>query len=216
MAYVDSHARAKSPAGIAGAVAINALLVGGVILAAPELIKEPPWKVIGLIKVSPPPPATTVDPKPNAATAKPQPFAPKRPVRTAQGENDLAIPPGAGNSGLIAPPGGGIVEQPPQQPPVRQPVLTAAKVHPGYAGALQPTYPPGMIREAREGVVIVRVLIGTDGRVKALEPVSSDGDAFLAATRKQALGKWRFLPATRDGEPVEGWREMTVRFRLPD
>ena len=70
-----------------------------------------------------------------------------------------------------------------------------------------------MIRAEMEGFATVRVLIGTDGRVKQVE--ASD-TAFLDATRKQALSKWRFLPATRDGEPVESWREMTVRFQLPD
>jgi protein TonB len=43
----------------------------------------------------------------------------------------------------------------------------------------------------------------------------ADDPSFLEATRKQALAKWRFLPATRDGQPVESWREMTVRFELP-
>ena len=73
-----------------------------------------------------------------------------------------------------------------------------------------------MIRAEMEGFATVRVLIGTDGRVKQVEAVKASDTAFLDATRKQALSKWRFLPATRDGEPVESWREMTVRFQLPD
>jgi periplasmic protein TonB len=48
-----------------------------------------------------------------------------------------------------------------------------------------------------------------------VEPIRFDEDAFLAATRKQALSSWRFLPATQDGEPVESWKEMTVRFQMP-
>jgi protein TonB len=51
--------------------------------------------------------------------------------------------------------------------------------------------------------------------VKALEAVRAAAPAFLEATRRQALVKWRFLPATRGGLPVESWREMTVRFELP-
>ena len=95
-------------------------------------------------------------------------------------------------------------------------VFSAARINPGYANALQPLYPPGMIRAEMEGFATVRVLIGTDGRVKQVEAVKASDTAFLDATRKQALSKWRFLPATRDGEPVESWREMTVRFQLPD
>ena len=63
---------------------------------------------------------------------------------------------------------------------------------------------------------VVRVLVGTDGRVKAVEAVSASENAFLDATREQALRKWRFTPAMSDGAPIEAWREMTVRFVLPD
>jgi protein TonB len=108
--------------------------------------------------------------------------------------------------------GSGIANPPPL--PV-EPIFKGAQVHPRYFGALQPVYPPGMIREEREGAVRVRVLIGTDGRVRDIQTLQADDPAFLEATRKQALAKWRFLPATRDGEPVESWREMTVRFELP-
>ena len=44
--------------------------------------------------------------------------------------------------------------------------------------------------------------------------ISSASDAFLDVTRRQALAKWKFRPATRDGVPYETWRSMTVRFVL--
>lgn len=100
--------------------------------------------------------------------------------------------------------------------PVHNPVLTSAKINPRYANDLQPIYPPGLIRQEIEGSVTVRVLVGIDGRVKAVEPLRFDDDAFVRATRDQALRKWRFLPATRDGAPFESWREMTVRYEMPD
>jgi protein TonB len=48
------------------------------------------------------------------------------------------------------------------------------------------------------------------------DPVRFDIAEFLAATRRQALAKWRFKPATLDGVAVESWKEMTVRFVMPD
>lgn len=60
----------------------------------------------------------------------------------------------------------------------------------------------------------MKVLVGIDGRVKAVELVSADDPGFAEATRRQALRHWRFRPATRDGVPVESWRTMTVRFRM--
>ncbi|WP_260581590.1 energy transducer TonB [Sphingopyxis sp. PET50] len=60
----------------------------------------------------------------------------------------------------------------------------------------------------------VRVLIGTDGRVKQVELVSTDSPGFFEATKRRALAKWRFKPATRGGVPEESWKEMTVRFEI--
>jgi protein TonB len=66
------------------------------------------------------------------------------------------------------------------------------------------------------GKVTVRVLIGTDGRVKQVEPVTATSDAFFRATRDQALRRWRFRPGTRDGVPQEAWRTMSVTFVMAD
>jgi len=68
----------------------------------------------------------------------------------------------------------------------------------------------------KEGHVTVRVSIGVDGRVTAVERVSASDDAFWAVTQRQALRKWRFRPATRDGAPVASTKVLTVRFRLAD
>ena len=99
-------------------------------------------------------------------------------------------------------------------PPIAPPVLVAATVDPRYARDLQPEYPAGERRAERTGTVTVRVTIGRDGRVTAAECIASASDAFCRATRAQALSKWRFRPATRDGVAVESTREMTVRFQL--
>jgi periplasmic protein TonB len=64
--------------------------------------------------------------------------------------------------------------------------------------------------------VVVRVLIGVDGRVKQVERVSADSDGFFEATQRQALARWRFKPATRGGVPVESWKQMNVHFVMED
>ena len=99
-------------------------------------------------------------------------------------------------------------------PPPHVPVLTEPRVDPRFAEALQPPYPPTMQRMGREGRVSVRVLVGADGRVKAVTLISSSDDAFFAATERQALRYWRFKPATRDGVAIESWRTMAVRFEM--
>lgn len=214
MAYTDTRGR-PSGASIGAALAINGLMIAGIIFAAPNVVQE----FTGITQIIPIQ-TKPIDEPPE--TPKPQP---KRPVERQQAATPEAGPQTSASSNagtgfvLPQPPsfnpvaGGTIVEEPPIK---IAPIFKAAQLNPRYAGSLQPTYPPGMIRAELEGVVTVRVLIGTDGRVKEVEAVRADEDAFLEATRRQALAKWRFIPATRDGEPVESWREMTVRFQLPD
>ena len=90
-----------------------------------------------------------------------------------------------------------------------------AQRDPRFAGRFQPPYPPAMQREEVEGLARVRVTIGPDGRVSAIDDLGSTTDAFFAATRRQALSQWRFVPATRDGVPVQSVQELTVRFVIP-
>jgi protein TonB len=94
------------------------------------------------------------------------------------------------------------------------PVIVGPVVDPRYASSFQPAYPANEIRGGNAGRVTVKVLIGVDGRVKDIEKISAASDSFWEATRRQALAKWRFKPATRDGEPYETWKTMNVSFVL--
>ncbi len=97
---------------------------------------------------------------------------------------------------------------------IRPPVIVDARPDGRYARDLQPPYPAALEREEIEGKVTVRVHIGSNGQVLAVEAVQADHDGFLSATRDWAIRHWRFLPATRDGTPVNSWRTMTVRFNI--
>lgn len=105
---------------------------------------------------------------------------------------------------------------PPARPadPPKPPVLVLADVDPRFAGIFQPDYPASEQRREIEGNAKVKVLIGTDGRVKAVELISATSPGFFEETRRRALSKWRFKPATRDGVPEESWKVMTVTFQI--
>ena len=215
MAYVDTNSR-PSGASISGALLINGLIVTGIIFAVPDSVPEllNPIKIFTIPQSVPPhdpiKPAKP-DPKHPAAVARPT----EQHLRQADPEASHASETAAG----FTSPGDQLelgASATIETTIKIEPIFKPAQVNPRYSSALQPGYPPGMIRAEREGVVMVRVLIGTDGRVKALESIKADDVQFLEATRKQAISKWQFLPATRDGTPVESWREMTVRFQLPD
>ena len=105
---------------------------------------------------------------------------------------------------------------PPRQPDPAPPVRIEAQLDPRFASALQPQYPASEQRAQNSGTVRIRVTIGTDGRVRAVERVSATSDAFFAAAERQALSRWRFRPATVDGRPVESVKVMTVHFRIEE
>lgn len=119
---------------------------------------------------------------------------------------------GTGGTG-ISPFGEPKVIDPPKKPPAA-PVVVKASLD--SRAAFQPTFPPGRIRAEQSGMVRVRVTIGTDGRVKSVEKISATHDDFFEATKKQALSKWRFKPATRDGVPYETSMTFSVTFNLDD
>ncbi len=98
--------------------------------------------------------------------------------------------------------------------PPADPIVIEARFDPAHLGDLQPDYPTILLRRELEGSVTVRVRIGADGRVKAVQRVRADHESFFEATRRHALRRWRFIPATRDGRPIESWQQHTVQFRI--
>ena len=100
----------------------------------------------------------------------------------------------------------------PDLPP--PPVRVEAQFDPRFAADLQPPYPPSEEAAQREGRVRIRLTIGADGRVKAVQRLSATSDAFWRATERHALSRWRFRPATVDGRPVESSKVMNLTVRI--
>jgi protein TonB len=111
----------------------------------------------------------------------------------------------------------GVPDSPPEPrpaPPPPTPIVRRDAVL--ISGDLQPAYPTSEQRAEREGTVVIRVVVGPDGRVKSAEKVRATSDAFYEATERHARSRWRFRPATVDGQPVEARKTLTVVFRLDD
>lgn len=213
--YQGAHG--VQPGSLLAATAICGGLVAGLMLASPKFTKDVTRTLIGInIPIAQPEPEPVPETHPIVReTVKPSPRA--KPVDTftpivATDTQRFVTGPGT-LDGIGKDPIETIL--PPLPTPTPAPVLTGPSVDPRYARDLQPNYPAGEQRAGREGLVTVRILVGADGRVKQVERVSAASEAFYAATERQALSKWRFRPATRDGVPVEGWRTMTVRFEMP-
>ena len=112
------------------------------------------------------------------------------------------------------PPGPIYVPKADPLPPPPDPVRIEARYDDRYASVLQPPYPASEQRAQRSGQVRMKVTIGTDGRVKAVERLSATNDAFWEIAERHALNRWRFRPATVDGRPVESQKTMTLHFRI--
>lgn len=214
-----------NPAGLGGALVVNGLMVTAMIfLLAPkivpkifdegttiEVINEPP----------PPPPPPAVEPKKPVEQVRetkivaPDPLIPppvsenRNPTTSVPTDQPPPIP-----SGTVGGTSDGVVA-PPIDPPAPPPLIKAS-IDARYAKDFQPDYPASELRAERSGTVSVRILIGTDGRVKAVERISATTDAFFNATRSHALKNWRFKPATRGGVAQEEWKVMNVRFNITD
>ncbi len=75
-------------------------------------------------------------------------------------------------------------------------------------------YPPAALEAGREADVELRVVVDVDGSVREPEVASSGGADFDAAAI-EAVARWRFSPATRDGTPVAARIRIPFQFRLP-
>ncbi len=205
----------RHPVAALFAVGLPVALVVAVALSPMIVVKTPttetpPWTSLTLPKPKPPEPQP--DPKPQLQPQQTSFTAPESPLPPIAQDPPEAppLPP------YVAPAGTGsgppVVADPPL--PAAKPPLVIAELDPRFAGTFQPEYPPSEQRREIEGRAKVRVLIGTDGRVKAVELISTDSQGFFEETKKRALAKWRFKPATRGGVAEESWKVMTVHFQI--
>jgi TonB family protein len=78
---------------------------------------------------------------------------------------------------------------------------------------IPPKYPPGVRSTGLGGTVRVRVLIGTDGRVRKVDAV--DGDPSLTEAAVDAVKQWVYQPTLLNGAPVEAITEVDVDVGKP-
>lgn len=204
----------RSPGAIGAAIAVHLIVAGAVILMPPQTFTPiEDWGKFPTRNI-PLPPETKPDPPQKPQKQEKNPVQETRPIshdpfdlgKVEKGpEIDTDTGGGTESSGGTK-----------TLPPVHIPILIEAQPDPAYLPGFQPEYPGAMVRAQKEGKVTVRVHISAQGRVEAIDLIDASDPAFWRATRDQALRRWRFRPATRDGEPVPGERIMTVRFRLSD
>ena len=168
----------------------------------PEPVKppEPP-------KLTPPPktPQPVLTPPPT-----PQPPAPATPEPPAV----LAAPTAAVTAPVV--PAAAPAPPPPAPPP---PPAAPAKVElpsskADYLHNPPPDYPRMSKRLGEQGRVVVKVLIGEDGRAQKVELLTTSGFERLDKSAMDAAMRWRYVPGKRGGVPEAMWYQVPIQFTL--
>jgi protein TonB len=79
---------------------------------------------------------------------------------------------------------------------------------------VDPSYPLDAIQQRIEGTVKLHAVIGDDGKVLSLEPVS--GPPLLVEAAVIAVREWRYGPTLFDGHHIQIQEDIRLVFRLPD
>ncbi|MBT3361045.1 MAG: TonB family protein [Rhodospirillales bacterium] len=162
-----------------------------------------------LAKITPPRRPVLHERMPTAVLSPPSPMPPSPSPPSQSKKTDAAqtasLPEGSSGAGVDEPgssdPGG---------------LFVGPGFRLGTARNPLPRYPKIARRRGLEGRVIVRVVVGVDGKARSLRIASSSAHRMLDEAALKALQKWRFEPARRAGIPVEAPVEIPIAFRLHD
>ncbi|ABF91400.1 ferric siderophore transporter, periplasmic energy transduction protein TonB [Myxococcus xanthus DK 1622] len=171
----------------------------------------------------PAPPAAAKAPPPAAPTVAPAPIVVPKEVPLekppeAATETVAAAPIAVGGTGALVP--GGVVGGVPGGDTLAGGGGRVAPINLPESGTppeplssnLTPEYPSEARSKGLEGMVILKGVVGVDGRVSQLKVMR--GDEPFASAAMAAAKTWRFKPAVVGGQPTAVFRIFKVPFRL--
>lgn len=186
---------------------------------AKEIELPPPPLTVKLIEALKPPPepqpVALPPPPPPPPQAKPTPNRP-RPVLAMTPEQQPAV----ADTPVVAAPVAVAPEPAPRPPVAAAPVAAApaplvpARYNAAYLNNPEPKYPPMSRRLGEEGKVLLRVRVTAEGLAAAVELEKGSGFERLDEAAKQAVARWRFVPAKRGDEAIEASVIVPIVFRL--
>lgn len=196
---------------IAAAIALHAALVGVLFVPLQSQDITPVEEITTVVDLQPPTPIKPTEPPPLRVVPRPTPAAPIKlpvPLSTIQAPTlptetpslvDVPAPQAANTDDRGTSDGS-------------EAAFVTLEVREGGA----PPYPRQALRHGMAGEVTLLVRVGLDGRVLAVDIERSSGHRVLdVAAARHVQGHWRFEPARRDGQPVEAWARVPIRFSLP-
>ena len=156
--------------------------------------------------VPPPPEPQRPRPKvvPRIQPPKPAPVLAATPRDEVPAASFVVDPPPADPAPVVAP-AAPMVAAP--LPPLVLPVFNA-----DYLDNPQPIYPAMSRRMGETGRVLLRVYVSSDGKAERVELKTSSGFERLDQSAREAVIRWRFVPARRGSEPVAAWVLVPISF----
>lgn len=156
------------------------------------------------------PPVPVQNSKPQPTPAKPAPTHTPTPrqVIAVAAEANAPAPTFSVPTPVVAPP------TPVAAAPSAPAAVTAARFNAAYLNNPEPKYPPISRRLGEEGKVLLKVRVTTEGAAATVDLEKTSGFERLDEAARQAVARWRFVPAKRGDEPIEASVIVPIVFRL--
>ena len=177
-------------------------------------IPEPSAILVKLVE-KPAAPQPVVAPPMPTQPSKPQP-TPAKPTPTPRQIIAVAAEPAPSPTTFsvpapVAAPPAPVAAAPSQPAPA---AITAARFNAAYLNNPEPKYPPLSRRLGEEGKVLLKVRVLPDGNPASVDLEKTSSFERLDEAAKQAVARWRFVPAKRGDEPIEASVIVPIVFRL--
>jgi len=195
--------------------AVAALLQTAPNIAEPTIVLEPP-KLQGMLiapenkpveepaRAEPPPPTPTPAPAPKKPQPKPQQKTPPPIAKVA-----AVAAPTAVAAKPVTPKAAPSSSAKTAEPTTQLPSADAAGLN-----NKAPIYPVISRKRKEHGTVWLLLLVSKDGAVTELKLQKSSGFQRLDQAALQAVKHWKFQPARKQGQPIDYWYELPLKFSL--
>lgn len=196
--------------------AIAALVQADAAITEPKIDMEPP-KLQGMLiasepKVAPPPPKA----EPEPVKPQPKPITKQPPLKQTAPKQKTPPPVAKPASAAPAP---AITKPVTRQAPASSAKTTEPSTQLPSADAAglnnkAPVYPMLSRKRKEQGTVWLLLLVSKDGLVTELKLKKTSGFDRLDQAALQAVKKWKFQPARKEGQPIDYWYELPLKFSL--
>lgn len=203
--------------GISSTLALNVLallflLMPMALMPPPAAVARPPgMTVIDYVPVKPP----TPEPPEVVHVVPPRPQTPPDLSRRTERPTPATDAPVLAEQGVFEAEPVSALPAPGDMAPAMDPPGPVAGIALEYRSAPPPAYPRLAMQRDWQGTVLLRVLVGVDGRPLDVSIERSSGHSLLDREAARHVQRtWRFRPAMRDGRPVQAIGVVPIEFRL--